>query len=216
MIVTPEIEEYLQFLTPLDHALLQEMEQLAIVDRIPIIDRASIHMIRSVLRYKGNVHAILEIGTAIGYSTIWLAEAAPKAHVDTIERDETRYRQAQAFIERAELQNRIHLHLADATAYALELERAYDVIFIDAAKGQYQLFFEAYAKLLRPGGLIITDNVFFHGEVTSTEIENKRIRSLVKKIKGYNEWLRDHPDFETSFIPIGDGLSFSIKREHTS
>lgn len=213
MIVNPKIEKYLEQLTPLQHSLLVEMEGLAKRDRVPIIDRAAIQFIRTLLLCKDNVKRIAEVGTAIGYSTIWLAEAAPGAHIDTIERDEKRYHQAKAFIERANLSHRITIHFADATTYAQLLDQSYDVLFIDAAKGQYQRFFEEYTKLLQPNGIVITDNVFFHGEVVEENIEHKRIRSLVKKVKAYNEWLKNHPDFETSFVPIGDGLAISLKRK---
>jgi predicted O-methyltransferase YrrM len=215
MIVSPQIEEYLDYLTPLDHELLLEMENVAKESHVPIIGRPSIQFIRTLLHCKENVTRILEVGTAIGYSTIWLAEAVKEAHVDTIERDEERYHQANGYIKRANLNGRITLHLADAMTYSNQLNQTYDVIFIDAAKGQYQLFFEEYTKLLNPNGLVITDNVFFHGEVVSEYIENKRIRSLVKKIKSYNEWLKSHPDYETSFVPIGDGLALSVKKERS-
>jgi predicted O-methyltransferase YrrM len=212
MIITPKIEDYLTQLTPLHDSLLLEMEDFAQRENVPIIERPSIQFIRTILLYKGNIEHILEIGSAIGYSTIWLAKAAKHAHVDTIERDEARYSQANEYIQRAQLSDRIQVHLADATEYLLPSNQMYDVLFIDAAKGQYQLFFEKYSKFLKPNGMIITDNVFFHGEVVEDVIENKRIRSLVKKIKGYNEWLKDHPEYETSFIPIGDGLALSIKK----
>lgn len=210
MIVFPRIEEYLHQLTPSSSLLLSEMEELAAKENVPIIDRASIHLICSILKYKGQISRILEIGTAIGYSTIWLAQACPTAQVDSVERDEHRYLQAKDYVQKANLKERIHLHLADATEFHEQLKEEYDVIFIDAAKGQYQHFFEAYTKRLKPHGLVITDNVFFHGEVVEENIEQKRIRSLVKKIKAYNEWLKNHERFETSFVPIGDGLAFSI------
>lgn len=212
MIVTPAIESYIQELTPLADPLLAEMEKVAEKDKVPIINRASIHFIRSILRYKGDVRHILEIGTAIGYSTIWLAKASPQAEVDSIERDSIRYAQAEEFIKRAYLQDRIHLHIADARDYASQLDKQYDLIFIDAAKGQYKLFFESYAPLLKSGGIIITDNVLFHGHVVEESMANKRIRPMVQKIKDYNDWLKNHPQFETSFIPLGDGLALSIKR----
>jgi predicted O-methyltransferase YrrM len=213
MIVNPKIGEYLKQLTPLQNSLLVEMEELAKRENVPIIERVSIQFIRTLLLSKGNIKRILEVGTAIGYSTIWLAEAAPEAHIDTIERDEERFHKAKAFIERANLSHRVTVHFADATAYAKSLDQSFDVLFIDAAKGQYQLFFEQYSKSLQEDGIVITDNVLFHGEVVEENIENKRIRSLVKKIKVYNEWLKNHPDFETSFVPIGDGLALSLKRE---
>lgn len=122
------------------------------------------------------------------------------------------------YLRRAGVIDRVHLHFADATSYMEELaarlgEERYDLLFIDAAKGQYQRLFEAYTPMLRDGGLVVTDNVFFHGEVVKQHVENKRLRPLVKKIKAYNHWLTNHSGFITSFVPIGDGLALSVKRE---
>lgn len=212
MIISPAIEQYIDQLTPPAPDLLREMETLAKEEQVPIINRVSIHFICTILRYKGNVSRILEIGTAIGYSTIWLASISQQVQVDSIERDETRYQQALHFIKRAGLEKRIQLHLADARDFASQLQGPYDVIFIDAAKGQYQLFFEQYAPLLKSGGLVISDNVLFRGYVAEKYVEEKRLGPLVEKIKKYNLWLKEHPQFETSFIPLGDGLALSMKR----
>lgn len=211
--ISKELEQYLLELTPLQHSLLVEMEHIAARENVPIIERASIQFIYQLLTVKGRVQRVLEIGTAIGYSTIWFAEAAQSAIIDTIERDPLRAKQAKAYIAQAGHSERIHIHEADATTYAQRLAtEKYDVIFIDAAKGQYKLFFEEYAPLLQEDGVIITDNVFFHGEVVNPHIEQKRIRSLVHKIKAYNTWLTQHEDYRTSFVPIGDGLAISVKR----
>lgn len=212
MITSPKIEAYMEELIPPGPELLREMEALAKLEGIPIIERASIHFICSLLRYKGSISRILEIGTAIGYSAIWLAGISPRVQVDSIEKDEARYQQALDFIKKAGLEERITLHWADAKDYADQLQGAYDVLFIDAAKGQYQLFFEQYSPLLKRGGLVISDNVFFRGYVAEESIENKRLAPLVNKLKKYNLWLKEHPQFDTSFIPIGDGLALSIKR----
>lgn len=213
MLSTPKLNDYIQQLHVHDDLLLQEMEELAYKENVPIIEQPSIHFIRSLLQYKGSINRILEIGTAIGYSSIWLAKAVSNAVVDTIERDEQRYSQALHFIEKAGLSQRINVHFGDATTYAEKLQnQTYDVLFIDAAKGQYKTFFEQYIPHLAQDGIVITDNVFFHGEVVNEHIENKRIRSMVKKIKEYNQWLQQHPHFETSFIPVGDGLALSIRR----
>lgn len=213
MIVQSELGKYLKQLTPLNNDLLREMEEAAKSDEVPIIDRPSIMLIRSFLMVKPNVSRILEVGTAIGYSTIWLAHAAPNAHVDTIERDEVRARQAKQYIARAGLEQRVTIHELDAKQFTPK--QTYDVLFIDAAKGQYQTFFEAFTPLLNDSGLIITDNVFFHGHVLQAEddIEPKRFRSMVKKLKAFNAWLSEHPQFETSFVPIGDGLAISQKKD---
>ncbi|MDQ0339554.1 caffeoyl-CoA O-methyltransferase [Caldalkalibacillus uzonensis] len=209
MVIDANLKAYLQQLTPLDDPLLAEMEAVAQEKGIPIIERPSIKLIRVLLHTKSTVRRILEIGTAIGYSAIWLAQSAPDAHVDTIEKDKQRVVQARSYIERAGLAQRISVHHADAKTYAQQLQHRYDCIFIDAAKGQYRLLFEQYATRLNDGGLIISDNVFFRGDVAAEQIQNKRFRSLVNKLKAYNQWLAEHPRFETSFVPIGDGLAIS-------
>lgn len=216
MIITPKIEAYLHHLTPLQHPLLKEMEAFATIERIPIIDRSSIQFIRFLLQLKEKVEHILEVGTAIGYSTIWLAEAVDTAFIDTIERDVERVDKAKQFIERASLSSRITIHQADALEDDItNLQSGYDVIFIDAAKGQYQQFFNKYVKLLNRDGIVLTDNVFFHGHVVEDELANKRWRPMVDKIKSFNEWLKQHEEFETSFLPIGDGLALT-KRKNSS
>ncbi|WP_202080161.1 O-methyltransferase [Caldalkalibacillus salinus] len=213
MIVSAQLQDYILSLTPSDDPILTRMEQLAHEERIPIIDRSAIQLISVLLQNKDQVHNILEVGTAIGYSTLWLAKAAPQAMLDTIEREEDKIKTARRFLSEAGVIDRVRIHHADATRYADHLQgRQYDCIFIDAAKGQYHTFFESYSPLLKKDGMIITDNVFFHGEVLQDHVEQKRIRSLVKKIKSYNEWLANHDGYDTSFVPIGDGLAISIKR----
>jgi predicted O-methyltransferase YrrM len=132
----------------------------------------------------------------------------------TIERDEERLEAARRFISAADREGQITLIAGDALE--LEGETAqygpYDAVFIDAAKGQYKKFFEMYERQLSDGGLIITDNVLFKGLVCESEIENKRIRSLVRKISEFNAWLMNHPDYDTVILPVGDGVAISKKR----
>src|SRR5690606_9058132 len=108
--------------------LLAEMEEVAGHDQVPIINRASIHFICAMLQYKGNISQILEIGTAIGYSTIWLAGISSRVEVDSLEKDPERYTQAKGFVQRAGLDGRVRLYLADAREYASQLNKQYDVI----------------------------------------------------------------------------------------
>src|SRR5690606_16214552 len=129
MIVTPAIQNYIEELTPYPGELLAEMEKVALEQHVPIINRASIHFICSLLQYNGNVENILEIGTAIGYSTIWLAGISSNVQIDSLEKDAGRFAQAKEYVQRAGLENQIQLHLADARVYASQLNKAYDVIF---------------------------------------------------------------------------------------
>ncbi len=216
MMIKQEINDYVESLLPKRSAFLSEMEEFAVREQVPIMELVAIEAMLLQLKMK-QPSAILEIGTAIGYSAIRMAEALPSAHITTIERDEIRYRQAVAYVKRAGLSDRITLMQGDANE-SVDLVvhlKPFDVLFIDAAKGQYKSFFEKYTPMLSEGGLVLSDNILFRGLVAADNdtIEPKRLRKLVEKIKGYNTWLCQHPSFETRILPIGDGLACSIKRE---
>lgn len=189
------------------------LEKTAARDQIPIMEREGIDFLKQLLRLKQPVR-ILEIGTAIGYSALQMSDAVPNAEIVTIERDLKRGEQAEVYFERYDQLNKIKLILGDALESVESAKESgpYDVIFIDAAKGQYQRFFENFSPMLKEQGVIITDNVLFHGFVVEPASASKGLRSLVKKINHYNLWLSDHPDYITEFIPIGDGIAISIKK----
>jgi predicted O-methyltransferase YrrM len=144
-----------------------------------------------------------------------MALANPDITITTIEKDETRYLEALKNIKRFNLDKRINLILGDALD--LKIADKYDLIFIDAAKGQYIKFFEKYASNIKNRGIIVSDNIYFHGLVEQTErIEKKNLRQLVDKIKQYILFLKDNKAFETSFFKVGDGLAVSKKKEDIS
>ncbi len=214
MITNPLIESYLQTLIPERSSLLTRLEQEAYAEGIPIVQLPSAQLIRLLL-LTHQPKRILEIGTAIGYSTIWLAEAAPEAQIVTMEMDESRISRARANFAEANLTERIELIEGDATQ-GLPDGYEFDCLFIDAAKGQYQTFLNLYLPLVREGGLVISDNVLFRGLVANPEEATKRQRPLVEKIHLFNQYLVGHPSLETAFVPIGDGIAVSIKREKGS
>ena len=209
------LDEYLQTLVPSRNALLSEMEEYARENGVPIMELTGMESMLQILKIQ-KPRKILEIGTAIGYSALRMAYTLPDASILTIERDEERIEKAHHFIDRADMNSRILIIKGDAleTENFVSTEGPFDCIFIDAAKGQYKRFFEIYEKYLAQGGIILSDNVLFKGMVAlkEDEIESKRIKNLVKKIKGYNEWLVNKEDFETVILPVGDGLAISIKR----
>ncbi|WP_088102588.1 O-methyltransferase [Halalkalibacter urbisdiaboli] len=207
------VEDYLKTLVPARGERIEEMERYAKEHEVPIMDLVGMESLLQQLRIV-QPKRILEIGAAIGYSAIRMAVALPNATVVTIERDEERYKLALENIKLNGLQGRIHVLFGDALELAekLEEEPPFDVLFIDAAKGQYQRFFDLYSNRVNIGGIIISDNVLFRGLVAEQEIENKRLRSLSKKLRTYNKWLMDHSDYETRILPVGDGLAVSIKK----
>ncbi|MFS0554478.1 O-methyltransferase [Brevibacillus sp. 179-C9.3 HS] len=211
MITNPAIDDYVSSLVPERSPLLMRLEQEAAEENIPIVQLPSAQVMRMLLLLH-RPKAILEVGTAIGYSTIWLAEAAPEAQIVTMDIDEDRLVRARANIKEAGCADRIEVLLRDATL-GLPESYQFDCLFIDAAKGQYRAFLDLYLPLLREGGLVISDNILFRGLVATPEEASKRQRPMVDKLLSYNSHLMECPDLETTFIPVGDGLAISMKKK---
>ncbi len=191
-----------------------EMEQYAKEHNVPIIEKDSIKLIRNYIKLnKDNVKSILEIGTAIGYSGILMVTAGENIELTTIERDEKNYLEALKNIKKCGLERQIEVVFQDALDVNL-IGRTYDLIFIDAAKGQYIKFFEKFSHYLSPNGVIISDNINFHGLVGNKKDDmSKNLKSLVTKIENYIDFLRSNKEFTTKFYDIGDGLSVSYRNK---
>jgi len=204
--------EYLDNLNKLDfNSLDLEMMDYAKNNNVPIIQLEGLHFLRQVIMLK-NCKRILEIGTAIGYSSIQMAKLG--VVVDTIEINEESYNIALENIKKANLSDKINVYLEDALLIDINKLDKYDLIFIDAAKAQYINFFNKFKVLLNNRGVILTDNLLFHGLVLEKEnIESRNLRQLVKKIDNYNSWLMEQTDFDTTIYNIGDGIALSIKKD---
>ena len=186
-----------------------EMEDYAQEKNVPIIEKKSIAFIMKYIK-DHNIKNVLEIGSAIGYSAILMASSSIDVFVTTIERDEERYMECLKNVKSVGLDKRINVVFQDALDVNLSEDLKYDLIFIDAAKGQYVRFFEKYKYFLNENGAIITDNLKFHGYVgKSDKIESKNLKSLVEKIENYIDFLKTNEEFDTTFYDIGDGLSVS-------
>lgn len=159
-----------------------------------------------------NIKYILELGTAVGYSSIKMALVNNNINVTTIERDEERYNEAILNISKMNLQKQIHCIKADALE--IDLTDKYDLIFIDAAKGKNKDFFNNFEHNLSMDGYIITDNMNFHGYVLmdESEIDSKNIRGIVAKIKDYIYFLENHMLYKTTIYNVGDGVAVTERR----
>jgi len=189
-----------------------EMREFAKVNDVPIIDDSGLETVLQFLALK-KPHRILEIGSAIGYWSTMISRHTG-AEVVTIERDDKNYQQAVDFIARSSVKEKITIYKADALEFDTNIlaELTFDVIFIDAAKSAYQRFFEKYEPFLADDGLMITDNLLFHGHIFKDKNElGRNLRDLTRKIKTYSEWLHNNPSYETIFLPLGDGIAFSYK-----
>lgn len=195
-----------------NHELLEEMREYATTFNVPIIKRDSLVLIQGAL-YQMKAKKVLEIGTAIGYSAISFCLYNKDIKVDTIERNKEMYDKAKFYINKAGLENQINVIFGDALEIDNKILAEYDMIFIDAAKAQYQKFFDKYSPLLKEDGVIFSDNILFHGCVENQDELSKNLKSMVKKIDAYNHYLDCINDYQTFFLDCGDGLAITIKKK---
>ncbi len=190
--------------------ILEEMEEYAALNNIPIMMPDGIEFLLEYIK-EHHVKNILEIGSAIGYSSIRMASVDESIKVTTIERDEKRYAMALKNIHKAGLDNRIEIIAGDALE--TNIDSIYDLIFIDAAKAQYIKFFEKYKHNLSMDGAIVSDNLNFHGLVhEDTSTMSRNVRGLVRKINLYVDFLTNNDEFKTEFYSIGDGIGISTRK----
>ncbi len=186
--------------------MLEEIKQYAKDYQVPIICEDGLLFLSKVID-EYHVKQVLEIGTAIGYSALAMASLGCK--VDTMERNQAMIDLAQKNLEIYDIDHQVYLIAADALTYHGELKK-YDLIFIDAAKAQYQRFFEKYMPYLNPNGVVVCDNLRFHD--LKPENVNRHTKQLLRKIETFKSFLSLHPEFETTFFEHGDGMSLSQRK----
>lgn len=188
---------------------LSKIEEYAKENKVPIMQKDGIEYLCDFIK-KHNIKKILEVGSAIGYSAIKMALVNNDIYVTTIEKDKTRYDIAVQNINNFSLNKRIKILNEDALNS--NINDQFDMIFIDASKGNNINFFNKYKNNLKEGGIIITDNLSFHGLVEDESlIKTKNQRGIVRKIKTYLDFLEDNQEFNTSFVDVGDKISISVK-----
>ena len=189
--------------------VIEQIEKYAKDNRVPIMLPDGIDYLCNYIK-DNNIKSILEIGSAIGYSAIRMALVDKEIQITTIEKDEERYKEALKNISDFNLNSRIDIRLEDAMD--CNTEGNFDLIFIDASKGHNIDFFNKYKENLKENGVIITDNLSFHGLVEDeSKIKTKNQRSLVKKIKLFIDFLDNNFEFSTEYINVGDKISISKK-----
>ncbi|WP_207893900.1 O-methyltransferase [Tumebacillus sp. BK434] len=207
--IDPTLVAYLRGLVPARSPLLLELEQRAEAGFVPILDLETVSFLQVLLKI-AKPRRILEVGTAIGYSALVMAGAC-EAQITTMERDPERAAEARANFAKAGLQDRIELLEGDALELIGGLGH-YDFVFLDAAKGQYPRFLELLDPHLETGGVLLSDNILFQGMVSGQEEVKHKLRTMVNRLREYNELLAHHPGYETTFLPLGDGVSLSVKK----
>lgn len=185
---------------------IKDIENYAKINNIPIMLPDGIAFLTNYIK-ENNVKRILEIGTAIGYSAIKMALVNKNIKITTIERDEERYNEAIKNIEAFDLSNQIDTILDDA--FNVNLNTSFDLIFIDAAKAQYIKFFEKFKINLNSNGVIVSDNLDFHGLTHTNKKLSRNLTQLVRKINNYVYFLKENKEFSSEFYNIGDGIAIS-------
>lgn len=211
-IVPEAVERYLSTLNRLGDPVLEEVARAGEAAQLPLID-AEVGALLRVLATAIGATRILEIGTAIGYSGIWLAGALPTGGMLlTIERDRERARVAREHFARAGLDNRISILIGDAQRMLAKVAGPFDLIFQDGDKAFYEPALNRLVELLRPGGLLVTDNVLWDGEVVpGFVVQPRRDPEDTRAIAAYNERLNTHPQLMTVTLPLRDGIAISLK-----
>lgn len=185
---------------------LKELEELALKEYIPIIQPEVVQLIKVIFK-AANVKNVLEIGTAIGYSAINFAYFT-NGEITTIERSAEMAETARKNIEKCGLGNQIEVVEGDALEILKNVDKTYDCIFLDAAKGQYINFLPECLRILNSGGLLISDNVLYRGKVALDGFIPRKHRTIIRNLKEYINEITEK--LETTVLPIGDGVAVSI------
>ncbi|TJX68665.1 O-methyltransferase [Soehngenia saccharolytica] len=210
-IVDEKIINYIQNLCQNENEILGEMREYADINRVPILQRETAQLLKILLKII-RPYEILEIGTAIGYSSILMAQNLDSiCKITTIEIDPLLVDIALKNIKNANLSNNIQVIEGDAISILPMLTKEYNLIFIDANKSRYTEYFDMGRKLLKNGGVIISDNVLFKGMTANENSVEKRKKTIVNNMRKYLEYITNIDGYLTSVIPIGDGVALTYK-----
>src|SRR4051794_3571755 len=211
-IVPDPVERYLSGLNRAVDSVLADIARDGEAQGLPLVD-AEVGALLRVLAMSVGATRILEIGTCIGYSGIWLARALPAGGMlITMEKDQARAAIAKANFERAGVGDRVSIMVGDAALKIVKVAGPFDLIFQDGHKPLYNTLLDPLVKLLRPGGLLVTDNVLWDGEVVPGFLDKPRRNDEdTRAIAEYNERISTHPQLLTSIVPLRDGVAISSK-----
>ncbi len=205
------IIRYIRDTIPESTGHIAEMELYAKEHDVPISQPESIRFMEVLLKIAG-AKRVLEIGTAIGYSAIRMTKACG-AEIVTVELSEEMADEAERNFQKAGVSEKVTLLRGDARQVVADMEgeECFDVIFVDAAKGQYMEFFSHCDRLLKKGGILVSDNVLYKGMTATDELVVRRKITIVRRLRKYLEMLKENENYATALLPIGDGVALSFK-----
>ena len=214
MIVDERFSTYVASLEAPEEPLLERIEAEALAARVPIIRKETQSFLKTLLVLK-KPRKVLEIGTAVGFSALLMSAYLPEGgHITTIENYEKRIPIARENFRQAGKEGEISLIQGDALAVMKELTEAYDLIFMDAAKGQYIHYLPEAVRLLAPGGVLVSDNVLQGGDVLESRFAvERRDRTIHSRMREYLYELKHHDQLQTSILPLGDGVALSVRKK---
>ena len=190
---------------------LRKIKEKALEDKVPIIMDDTLSVIDNILK-ENNVKSILEIGTAVGYSAICFTEyLQADGFIDTIERDEMRVIEARENIKKAEVEDKINIYFGDAVEILPTINKKYNIIFIDAAKGKYPFFLKEALRMLDDKGIIFADNVLYKGYVMSDYNKHKQ-RTAVRNLREFIAEIQENDELDVEILDVGDGLAIAKKK----
>ena len=187
---------------------LEEIKQKALQDHIPIIMDETLKVIEQRLK-QNPPKRMLEIGAAVGYSAICFTQLLDKnGKIDTIEREHDRVIEAKENFKKADVSEKINIYEGDAIEILPSLDKKYDAVFIDAAKGKYPFFLKESLRMINKDGIIFADNILYKGYVMSDYNKHKQ-RTAVRNLREYIKEVSENPNLETEILEVGDGLAIS-------
>lgn len=211
-IVDERVESFIEQSVEQYKGVLGEIRNEAILNNIPVISLESARLLEILVRLN-RPQRILEIGTAVGFTSILMAGGlAENGKIDTIEIDESTALKAVENIEKSGLKQKINLIIGDAADVLLNIQQKYDFVFIDAAKGQYCRYYELCSHMVLPGGLIFADNVLYRGMTADGAKINRRQQLLVRRLREYISIATKDSRFIADVLSIGDGVCISYKK----
>lgn len=207
-----ELEQYLGELLPVRNELLNEMESQSLKETIPVVT-PPVGNFLSLLIKMSKAENILEIGTAIGYSTSWLAQGLEgrTGRITTIDLNVDRAKRAIEYFKGAGIEEKIEVLFGDARRIIPTLEGKFDFVFVDAAKGEYLDYLNLVLPRISLGGILVVDNVLFRGWIVPGEKFAPKYNRMVTHLREFLSKLTQNPDFQTSVLPFGDGISVSFR-----